>query len=183
MFWDWALIACSVCVGTFLTGLAWRGFVRPRSWGRNIRLCVRTVSGGLAASLAVCVTPSARGCGMTAACTANLKQIQGAVATWAADNQKGGSAVPREDELFGVESYIKAKPACPAGGVYWWGGADDKPTCSIKGHGIDAPLPARRSMWFEDMMTALISLGGPVLIGVVVIVELGGRRRRLVSRG
>jgi hypothetical protein len=68
------------------------------------------------------------------ACIANLKQIEGAKATWAMEERKSTNAVPRDSDLFGTNAYIRAKPQCPVGGAYTLGAVDELPTCSVPTH-------------------------------------------------
>jgi len=69
-----------------------------------------------------------------AACIANLKQLDGAKATWALENRKTASEIPVDDDLFGPRLYIRAKPVCPAGGTYLLRSVDTKPACTFAGH-------------------------------------------------
>jgi hypothetical protein len=74
--------------------------------------------------------------GSGGSCTANLKCIDGAKATWALENHITNNAVPLDSELFGAAAYIREKPTCPAGGIYVIGALNQKPRCSIPGHTI-----------------------------------------------
>jgi hypothetical protein len=68
------------------------------------------------------------------ACLANLKQLDGAIKTWALEQGKGTNGVPVDADLFGTNAYLKAKPQCPAGGTYTLGPVGRLPTCSIPRH-------------------------------------------------
>src|SRR5262245_21707126 len=67
------------------------------------------------------------------ACSANLKQIDGAKATWALENKKTITDVPTPTDLYGTNAYIREEPACPLGGKYVIGSMAQKPRCSIPG--------------------------------------------------
>ena len=70
----------------------------------------------------------------TESCPANLKQIQGAKQMWALEHRKRDTEVPTDADLFGVESYIREKPACPQGGTYTFGTVVERVRCSVPGH-------------------------------------------------
>src|SRR5258706_525431 len=63
------------------------------------------------------------------ACIANLKQIEGAKATWALEAKKTNADSPADTDLFGATTYIREKPGCPASGTYTVDKVDTKPTC------------------------------------------------------
>ena len=71
-----------------------------------------------------------------AACVANLKTIDGAKATWALETRKTNTDtnVPTDADLFGMTSYIREKPDCPANGIYSINQVNAKPTCTIADH-------------------------------------------------
>ncbi len=69
------------------------------------------------------------------ACIANLKQIEGAKATWALEFKKTQADMPGDKDLFGSGRYIPVKPNCPQGGSYRIGAVGQKPACSIGGAG------------------------------------------------
>jgi prepilin-type N-terminal cleavage/methylation domain-containing protein len=89
---------------------------------------------GLLAAIAIPNFVKARTASQTSACIANLKQIEGAVATWALEQKKVNTDTPNDTDLFGVNAYIKVKPSCPASGAYNIGTVADRPTCNITGH-------------------------------------------------
>ena len=68
------------------------------------------------------------------ACIANLKQIDGAKATWALENHKTSRDVPAATDLYGAAAYIRDEPTCPRGGKYVIGSVWQKPTCSFASH-------------------------------------------------
>jgi vacuolar-type H+-ATPase subunit I/STV1 len=67
-------------------------------------------------------------------CIGNLKQMDGAKEQWALENRKNIKDVPTENELIGPGGYIRAKPVCPAGGIYSLNSVGTQPSCSIPGH-------------------------------------------------
>lgn len=73
-------------------------------------------------------------CGSKYACIANLKQIDGAKATWALENKKTKSDIPTTNDLYGATAYIRDEPTCPQGGKYVIGSVQQKVRCSIPGH-------------------------------------------------
>ena len=73
------------------------------------------------------------------ACVANLKQLEGAKATWALEFHKTGSDTPTDSDIFGPDNYIRIKSACPQGGIYRLGAVNEKPTCSIDEEGHTCP--------------------------------------------
>ena len=92
----------------------------------------------LALALLASVLALTSGCGRTSgsSCICNLKQIDGAKATWALENGKKNSDIPTESDLFGLTNYIRDKPICPEGGIYTLGRVDDPPRCSIPEHDL-----------------------------------------------
>src|SRR5689334_1373203 len=88
----------------------------------------------LLAAIAIPNFVKARAASQTSACIANLKQIDGAKATWALEQKKTSSDTPKDTDLFGATLYIRAKPLCPAGGTYTIDAVDTKPSCNITGH-------------------------------------------------
>jgi prepilin-type N-terminal cleavage/methylation domain-containing protein len=86
---------------------------------------------GLLAAIAVPNFVKARTASQKNACIANLKQMDGAKATWALEQKKTSSDTPQDTDLFGATSYIRDKPSCPGGGSYTLDTVANKPTCSI----------------------------------------------------
>ena len=74
---------------------------------------------GLLAAIAIPNFIRARTSSQKNACIANLKQIDGAKATWALEQKKNNAdACTWPTDLVGPTLYIRDEPACPAGGVY-----------------------------------------------------------------
>ena len=88
---------------------------------------------GLLAAIAIPNFVKARTLSQTNACIANLKQIEGAKATWALEQKKSNTDTPVDGDLFGATLYIRLKPECPGGGTYALLQVDAKPTCTIVG--------------------------------------------------
>jgi len=89
---------------------------------------------GLLAAIAIPNFVKARQASQKSACVANLKQIEGAKATWALEMKKVNTDVPTDGDLFGSTLYIRVKPACPASGTYALLAVDAKPTCTVAEH-------------------------------------------------
>jgi len=89
---------------------------------------------GLLAAIAIPNFIKARQSSQQNACINNLRQIDGAKATWALENKKIGTDTPGDSDLFGATLYIRDKPGCPANGTYTLGTVDTKPTCSVGNH-------------------------------------------------
>ena len=92
---------------------------------------------GLLAAIAIPNFVKARTNSQKNSCIANLKQIEGAKATWAMENKKVDTDTPVEADIFGAAAYIRVKPECPAGGADYMttiGAVSARPTCNIAGH-------------------------------------------------
>ena len=89
---------------------------------------------GLLAAIAIPNLLRAREHTQQTACILNLKAIEGAKANWALDHKRGSTDTPTDADLFGVISYIRDKPACPASGSYTLDQVDAKPACSVAAH-------------------------------------------------
>jgi len=85
---------------------------------------------GLLAAIAIPNFVKARTASQKSACIANLKQIEGAKATWALEQKKTNSDSPQDSELYGANNYIREQPFCPGGGTYAVNNVDQKPTCT-----------------------------------------------------
>src|SRR2546421_13117897 len=85
---------------------------------------------GLLAAIAIPNFVKARTASQKSACIANLKQINGAKATWALEAKKINSDSPAPTDLFGATQYIRQQPTCPAGGTYVVDIVGNVPTCS-----------------------------------------------------
>ena len=91
---------------------------------------------GLLAAIAIPNFIKAREASQKQACIANLKQFEGAKATWALENKKVNTDSPSDADLFGATLYIREKPLCPAAGTYTLGAVSAKASCTITGHSI-----------------------------------------------
>ena len=93
---------------------------------------------GLLAAIAIPNFVKARTASQKNACIANLKQMDGAKATWALEQKKTTTDTPGDTDLFGATQYIRDKPACPGGGTYALNDVGSKPTCtqSAAGHSL-----------------------------------------------
>ena len=67
---------------------------------------------GLLAAIAIPNFIKARESSQRSACIANLKQIEGAKATWALENRKINTDVPLTADIFGSSAYIRVAPVC-----------------------------------------------------------------------
>ena len=86
---------------------------------------------GLLAAIAIPNFVKARTASQKNACIANLKQIDGAKATWALEQKKVNSNVPATSDLYGADAYIRDEPTCPGGGTYAPLAVSTKPTCTL----------------------------------------------------
>ena len=86
---------------------------------------------GLLAAIAIPNFVKARTASQKNACIANLKQVDGAKATWALEQKKVNSDTPVATDLFGANAYIRDTPGCPGGGTYTLSQVDTKPVCSL----------------------------------------------------
>ena len=90
---------------------------------------------GLLAAIAIPNFVKARTASQKNACIANLKQVDGAKATWALEMKKTTTDSPADSDLFGATLYIKDKPECPGGGTYDILAVDQKVTCTLSAAG------------------------------------------------
>jgi prepilin-type N-terminal cleavage/methylation domain-containing protein len=90
---------------------------------------------GLLAAIAIPNFVKARSLSQKNACMANLKQMDGAKATWAMEQKKNNSDTPADSDLFGPSLYIKDKPECPGGGTYTLTAVDARTSCSLASAG------------------------------------------------
>jgi len=86
---------------------------------------------GLLAAIAIPNFVKARTASQKNACIANLKQMDGAKASWALEQKKNNSDTPVDTDLFGSTVYIRDKPECPGGGTYALLAVDTKVTCTL----------------------------------------------------
>ena len=93
---------------------------------------------GLLAAIAIPNFVKARTLSQKNACIANLKQVDGAKATWALELKKTSTDAPGDADLFGATLYIKDKPECPGGGTYSLLSVAEKVTCTqtAAGHSL-----------------------------------------------
>ncbi len=89
---------------------------------------------GLLAAIAIPNFIKARENSQKNACINNLRQLEGAKATWAIEQKKTSTDLPVDGDLFGPTLYIREKPACPANGTYTLNAVNTKAACSISGH-------------------------------------------------
>src|SRR5436190_20331273 len=87
----------------------------------------------LLAAIAIPNFVKARENSQRSACIANMKQIDGAKATWAMEQKKANTDSPADTDLFGSTAYVRTAPGCPANGTYTVGQVDVKPVCSLSG--------------------------------------------------
>jgi len=90
---------------------------------------------GLLAAIAIPNFVKARTASQKNACIANLKQVDGAKATWALEQKKVNTDVPANGDLFGATAYIRDTPTCPGGGTYTLENVQTKPVCSLAANG------------------------------------------------
>ena len=95
---------------------------------------------GLLAAIAIPNFIKARDISQRNACIANLKQLEGAKATWAMETKATDAAVPTTGNLMGASNYVRETPTCPGGGSYTFGAVSASPVCSLaaapKGHSL-----------------------------------------------
>jgi prepilin-type N-terminal cleavage/methylation domain-containing protein len=94
---------------------------------------------GLLAAIAIPNFVKARTASQKNSCIANLKQMDGAKASWALEQKKTSTDTPQDSDLFGDTLYIKAKPSCPGGGTYTLNDMQTRTSCSLgssDGHSI-----------------------------------------------
>src|SRR5713101_6060543 len=72
---------------------------------------------GLLAAIAIPNFIKARAISQKNACIANMKQVDGAKATWALEMKKNNTDTPVSTDLFGNTQYIRRPPQCPSGNV------------------------------------------------------------------
>lgn len=67
-------------------------------------------------------------------CQANLKQIDGAKASWAQEHHKTTNDIPVWSDLVGRERYLISQPECSKGGTYSLGRVGEHTRCTVAGH-------------------------------------------------
>ena len=87
---------------------------------------------GLLATIAIPNFLKARTTAQTNACINNLRQIDGAIQTWALQNNQAPTAPVTSTDITPYLGRGTAGqwPKCPAGGTYTLATVADKPTCS-----------------------------------------------------
>jgi len=75
-----------------------------------------------------------RGCSPVNACIANLKQLDGAKATWAFEHGKQRNDLVTWGDIIGETNYIRSMPVCPSRGKYTLAPVGTSPLCSLPGH-------------------------------------------------
>jgi general secretion pathway protein G len=85
---------------------------------------------GMLTAIAIPTIARARENAQRNACIANLKQIDGAKATWAMEQKKTSTDVPALTDLYGSANYIREAPYCAANGSYDPQQVQLKPTCT-----------------------------------------------------
>jgi hypothetical protein len=80
--------------------------------------------------------PSDRCCSPVNACIANLKQLDGAKATWALEYSKQTNDVPAWTDIVGETNYFSRMPKCPSRGTYTLRSVGELPQCNVPGHVI-----------------------------------------------
>jgi type II secretory pathway pseudopilin PulG len=85
---------------------------------------------GLLAAIAIPNFVKARKASQTSACIANMKQIEGAIATWALETKKVDTDTVALTDVCGATNYIKSTPSCPASGTYTLTTVATRPACS-----------------------------------------------------
>ena len=90
---------------------------------------------GLLAAIAIPNFVKARERSQVNSCIANLKQMEGAKATWALEQKKVDTDTPVDTDLFGATAYVKNKPECPGGGTYDLNAVSTKVSCTLAGSG------------------------------------------------
>ena len=85
----------------------------------------------LLAAIAIPNFVKARSASQKSACIANMKQLNGAKATWALEQKKANTDTPVDSDLFGSTAYIRVKPSCPANGTYDVDSVQNIPSCTL----------------------------------------------------
>jgi prepilin-type N-terminal cleavage/methylation domain-containing protein len=94
---------------------------------------------GLLAAIAIPNFVKARAASQKNACIANLKQLDGAKASWALEQKKTVTDTPGDTDLFGSTQYIRDKPECPGGGTYTLSDVQTRVYCNLstsQGHSL-----------------------------------------------
>ena len=85
---------------------------------------------GLLAAIAIPNFVKARAASQKNTCIANMKQVDGAKATWALEAKKANADTPAPGDLFGSDKYIRVAPQCPSANLdYGLTAVDQKQVC------------------------------------------------------
>ena len=97
---------------------------------------------GLLAAIAIPNFVKARAASQKNTCIANMKQVDGAKATWALEARKNNGDTPAVGDLFGSDKYIRVAPECPSGNAaYAMTAVQDKQVCPNVATVTDHLLP------------------------------------------
>lgn len=97
---------------------------------------------GLLAAIAIPNFVKARASSQKNACIANLKQIEGAKATWYLETKAPAATPCALTDIVGTDKYIAQTPTCPGGGTpYVPGTLTVQPVCSLAAEGHTLVVP------------------------------------------
>ena len=87
---------------------------------------------GLLAAIAIPNFVKARTSAQKNACIANLRQIEGAIESWALENKKTEGAATAGSEAA-INAFLRGggAPACPGNGTYTYNAVGSAPSCSL----------------------------------------------------